>query len=102
MALTDATLRVAEAGSGQPLLHIAGLGRVPDQPHGLVAALGQQALQQERDFPVPARDDDAHAVSLLTPVSWIVSRTVGPGPFGRNLMTERAGFHSPDRPARHG
>jgi SEC-C motif-containing protein len=44
---------------------ISGMGRVPDQPDHLVAALGQQAFQQERDLPVPARDHYTHAASLL-------------------------------------
>ena len=40
-----------------------------DQPYGRVAALGQQALEQERDLPVPARDHYAHAVSLLAGIT---------------------------------
>ena len=31
--------------------HIGDVGRVPDQPYGPVAALSQEALQQERDRP---------------------------------------------------
>jgi hypothetical protein len=46
-------------------LHLSDVGRVPDQPDGLVAALGQQALEQERDLAVPTRDHHAHAASLL-------------------------------------
>jgi len=40
------------------------MGRVPDQPHGLVTAPGEQALQQQRDLAVAASDDNAHAASL--------------------------------------
>jgi len=42
------------------------VGRVPDQPYGLVAALGQEALEQERDLPVPAGDHYSHSATLLT------------------------------------
>jgi hypothetical protein len=37
------------------------VGPIPDQPYGLVTALREEALQQERDLPVPARDHYAHA-----------------------------------------
>jgi predicted lipid-binding transport protein (Tim44 family) len=42
------------------------VGRVPDQPDGLIAALGQEALQQQRDLPVAARNHYSHAATLLT------------------------------------
>jgi hypothetical protein len=42
------------------------VGRVPDQPDGLIAAFGQEALQQQRDLPVPARNHYPHATTLLT------------------------------------
>jgi hypothetical protein len=42
------------------------MGRVPDQPDGLVPVLSQEALQQQRDLPVPARDHYPHAATLLT------------------------------------
>ena len=57
-------LQVADDSFGAGLAHIGDVGRVPDQPDGLVAALGEQALQQERDLPVPARDHYTHAASL--------------------------------------
>ena len=41
------------------------VGRVPDQPYGLVATLGEEALQQQRDLSMPARYHYAHAASLL-------------------------------------
>ena len=47
------------------LLQVAGLGRVPDQPDALVAALGEEAFQQECDLPMSARDHNAHGASLL-------------------------------------
>jgi hypothetical protein len=50
-------------------VHIGGVGRVPDQPCGLVAALSREALQQERDLPVPARDHEARAASLHTGIT---------------------------------
>jgi len=62
-------LQVADGSFGAGLVHIGGVDRVPDQPCGLVAALGQEALQQERDLPVPARDHDARAASLLTGIT---------------------------------
>jgi len=49
-------LQVTDESLGAGLVYISDLGRVPDQPDGLVAAPGQEALQQERDLPVPARD----------------------------------------------
>jgi hypothetical protein len=42
------------------LVDIGDLRRVPDQPHGLITAPGQQALQQQRNLPVPARDHYPH------------------------------------------
>jgi hypothetical protein len=42
------------------------VGRVSDQPGGLVTALRQEALQQVRDLPVPARDHYAHTATLHT------------------------------------
>ena len=57
--------------------HVADVGRVSDQPYGLVAAPGEQALQQECDLPVPTRDHYTHAVSLrtgITPAAWLRSR----------------------------
>jgi hypothetical protein len=62
-------LQVADGSFGAGLVHIGGVGRVPDQPCGLVTALSQEALQQERDLPVPARDHDARAASLLTEIT---------------------------------
>src|SRR5262249_47895012 len=59
-------LQIADRCFGTGLLHIGGVGRVPDQSHGLITAPGEQALQQERDLPVPARDHYAHAASLRT------------------------------------
>jgi hypothetical protein len=63
--LSRRCLQIANDSFGAGLLHIRGLGRVPDQPDGLVTALGEKALQQQRNLPVPARDHHAHAVSLL-------------------------------------
>src|SRR5262245_15132782 len=59
-------LQVADDGFGASVLHVNGVDRVPDQPDGLVAALRQEALQQQRDLPVPARDHYPHAATLLT------------------------------------
>jgi hypothetical protein len=42
------------------------MSRVPDQPDGLVPALSQQPLQQQRDLPVPARYHHPHAATLLS------------------------------------
>ena len=55
------------------------MGRVPDQSYGLVTALGEEALQQQRDLPVPARDHYAHAASLVTGIIG-VSATPPAGP----------------------
>jgi hypothetical protein len=41
------------------------MGRIPDQPDRLVAALSQETFQQERNLPVPARDHYPHPASLL-------------------------------------
>src|SRR5580700_6111219 len=67
------------------------MGRVPDQPYGLVAALGEEALQQECDLAVPARDHYAHAASLLT---GIIGRgdDVASGP-----CCDRQGPHGPPK-----
>jgi hypothetical protein len=46
-------LQVADDGFGAGLVHIGDVGRVPDQPDRLVTAVGQKALQQQRDFPCP-------------------------------------------------
>ena len=59
-------LQITDDSFGAGFLHVGDVGRVPDQRDGLIAALSQEALQQERDLPVPARDHYAHAVSLLT------------------------------------
>src|SRR5580704_6312308 len=61
------------------------MGRVPDQPDGLVAALGQEALQLERDHPVPARDHYAHAATLL-------KRTIGRSHDAARAMLRSAGI----------
>jgi hypothetical protein len=79
------------------------VGRVPDQPDGVVAALGEQALQQERDLPVAARGHYAHAVSLL---SGIIggSRDISSGrccdrqgPLGPPEARQRSGLQAPVR-----
>ena len=62
-------LQIADNGFGDTLLHIGGLGRVPDQPDSLVTTPGQQTLQRKRDLPVPARDHYAHPASLLTQIT---------------------------------
>jgi hypothetical protein len=66
-------LQIADDSLRTSLLHIGDVGRVPDQPCGLVTALGEEALQQERDLPTPARDHYAHAVSLVTGIIGIVA-----------------------------
>ena len=58
-------LQVADDRFGAGLAHLGHLGRVPDQPHGLIAPPGQEPLKQERDLPVPARDHDAHAAGRV-------------------------------------
>ena len=58
--------QVADDSFRAGLAHIGDVGRIPDQRDGLVAALSQQALQQQRDLPVPARDHYPHAATLLT------------------------------------
>jgi len=60
------------------------LGGVADQPYGLVAALGEEALQQERDLPVPARDHYAHAASLRT---GIIGRSDGGASSSQGLVS---------------
>jgi hypothetical protein len=45
------------------------VSRVPDQPHSLITAPGQDALQQQRDLPVPARDHYTHGASLRTGIT---------------------------------
>jgi hypothetical protein len=40
---------------------IGGMCRIPDQAHGLITAPGQEALEQQRNLPVPARDHHTHA-----------------------------------------
>jgi len=83
-------LQVADGSSGADLVHIGGVGRVPDQPCGLVAALSQQALQQERDLPVPARDHYARAASLLTGITGRRDADAsGPAPIGKGLLAHR-------------
>ena len=62
-------LQIADDGFGAGRAHIGGVGRVPDQRDGLVAALGQQALQEQRDLPVPARDHYRMPPTLLTGTS---------------------------------
>ena len=73
-------LQVTDDNFGADPLHIGDVDRVPDQPYGLVAALGQEALQQQRDLPVPARDHYTRAVGLLT---GIIGRSgdVASGPY---------------------
>src|SRR5215469_13340288 len=57
------------------------MGRVSDHPYGLVAAAGEQALQQECDLPMPARDHYTHAASLRTHhrAAWLKVSDVLPG-----------------------
>jgi len=63
------------------------VSRVPDQPCGLVAALTQEALQQQRDLPVPARNHYAHAASLLTRITGrATTSSAVPGTLGDHLM----------------
>ena len=53
-------LQVADHSFGPGLLHIGGLGRVPDQPGHLIAPPGQEPLGQQRNLPVPTRDHYSH------------------------------------------
>src|SRR5215831_17961930 len=62
-------LQITDHSFGTGVLHIGDVSRVPDQPHGLVTPSGQEALQQQRDLPVPARDHYAHAASLRTGIT---------------------------------
>jgi len=62
-------LQIADHRLGAGLVHIGDVGRVPDQPHGLSTARGQEAFQQQRNLPVPARDHYAHAASLRTGIT---------------------------------
>ena len=53
-------LQVADHRVGTGLLHLGGLGRVPDQPGHLIAPPGQEPLGQQRNLPVPTRDHYSH------------------------------------------
>ena len=57
-------LQVADHGPRTGRLDVVDVVRVADQPDDLVAALGQQPLQQQRDLPVSTRDHHAHAVTV--------------------------------------
>jgi hypothetical protein len=59
-------LQIADDSLGADPLHIGGVRRVPDQPDGLITAIGEETLQQQRDLPVAAGDYYAPAASLLT------------------------------------
>ena len=84
-------LQVADDSFSAGLVHIFDVGRVPDQPHGLLAALGQEALQQERDLPVPARDHDAPAAtSLRGIIGSSHDGARGHAAIGRDLLGHRA------------
>ena len=62
-------LQIADHRFGAGLLHIGDVSGVSDQPDGPITAPGQQALQQQRNLPVPARDHHTHAASLRTGIT---------------------------------
>ena len=57
-------LEVADNRLGAGLAEVAGMVAIADQADRLVAALGQQLLEEHCDLSVPAGDRDLHAGSV--------------------------------------
>ena len=57
----------------------------------VIFAAGEEALEQERDLPVPARDHHAHAASILTRDHRLVRRRrIGPSASRSSTSTRRS------------
>ena len=57
-------LEVEDQAPGADRLQVGDVPGVAHEPHGLVAAPGEQALQAAGDAPVAPGDDDPHEASL--------------------------------------